>query len=107
MNPGIQTERYSKVAWREIQTRSPRQPQWTQAVANASGDPEAATEHYVSTRVVEISDHEVEHEAAEQRLHKLRQFCDGLALTAGLKLALFAVPLILVVVSLVYWLISK
>ena len=107
MNIGIQTERYAQAAQREVETGSPREPQWTQAVADASGDPEAATEHYVSTRLGEISDHELEHEAAEQRLRQLQQFDDDLALTGGLKFALFAVPLILIVVSLVYWSISK
>ena len=107
MNTGSRAERYSQVAWREIQTDTPRQPQLRQALDNASGDPEAATQFYVSTRVAENTDIETERESAERRLHKLWQFHDGLALLGSIKLLLFGILLLLVIVGMCYLLFSK
>ena len=104
VNPSNQTGRYTQVARREIQAGSPRQPQWVQAVDRAGGNLAAATQHYVSTRVMEISDSESEHEAAQERLRKLRQFNDDLTLTGTVKVALFGVPLVLILFScLIRW----
>ncbi len=107
MNTGNRAERYSQVAWREIQTDTPRQPQLRQALDNASGDSEAATQLYVSTRVAENTEIEMEREAAEKRLHKLWQFHDGLAWRGEVKVFLFGFPLVLVIFCMLYRLFCK
>ena len=107
MDPADRASRYSKLAWREVQTHNPRQPQFDQAQESAGGDPEAATQYYVSARVAENTDIEIEREAAEKRLRKLRQLHDGPAMTGQLKVFLFGVPLVLVIFCMFYRLFCK
>ncbi len=98
MDTGNRADRYSQVAWREIQTRHPRAPQLRQALEHANGDPEAATQLYVTTRIAENLDLETEREAAETHLFKVQQFHDGLAMMGSVKVLLLGIPLFLVFV---------
>ena len=107
MDTGKRADRYSQMARREIQTQHPREPQFGQAQENAGGDPEAATQLYVSTRVTENTDIEMEREAAEKRLHKLWQFHDSQAWRGEVKVFLFAFPLVLVIFCMLYRLFCK
>ena len=107
MKTAFQVARYSRVPRQELQSGSPRQPQWQAALAEADGDREVAGQIYLAVRVAEILDDENERTTAGDRLQHLRQFNDGLAVNWPGKSLLFFSVFCLTLTVAIYWTLKK